>query len=144
MMMTTTPDLVWNAGTGNGTCLQGWLDLPSTYDVNTAIATLEAAAGTKGDWDLNEYGGHDWWGLTGTFKGNFHGLHTQVRHAQDRRAGRIVCRRRRKPRRHRPQGRTAGGDSARTRAARLDVAGRTGERQNGVTDDAEADADGAK
>ena len=60
--------LVWNAGYRGATAFADWLD-NDIKDVNGAIAKLEAAARTKGDWDENYYGGHDWWGLHGTFDG---------------------------------------------------------------------------
>lgn len=65
--------IVWNAGSRNGTMRADWLDVS---DVNAAIATLEAVAGTKGDWEMNDFGGHDWWGLHGTFDGEIFTIYT--------------------------------------------------------------------
>jgi hypothetical protein len=61
--------LIWNTGTGSGTCLHDYLDLPPGASVDAAIATLEAAAGTTGEWDYDEDSGWSWWGLVGTFDG---------------------------------------------------------------------------
>ncbi len=60
-------ELLWDVGDKNGTGLLDWLD--GVADVDGAIRKLEAAAGAKGDWELNDFGAMDWWGLHGTFKG---------------------------------------------------------------------------
>jgi hypothetical protein len=59
-------DMVWNAGNRNGTSRVAILDIEN---VDAAIEKMEAAAGVQGEWELNDYGMMDWWGLTGTYKG---------------------------------------------------------------------------
>lgn len=66
--------LLWNAGNRNGTGLAALLDVPGSVD--DAIAKLETAAGVKGDWDLNDFGAWDWWGLHGTFNGALFTVYT--------------------------------------------------------------------
>ena len=67
--------LVWNDGDRNMTGLVDWLDVPGGK-VDDAIAKFEAAAGVKGDWDLNDFGAYDWWGLHGTFHGEIFTVYT--------------------------------------------------------------------
>jgi hypothetical protein len=66
-------DLIWNTGTGHGTCLLDWFEVPN---VDAAIATLEAAAGAKGQWEFTDDYGYNWDGLVGTFKGAVFTLYT--------------------------------------------------------------------
>lgn len=62
--------LTWGAGDRNMTTRLDWLDVP---DTPANVAKLEAAAGATGDWMLNDFGGHDWWGLHGTADGTADG-----------------------------------------------------------------------
>jgi len=65
--------LVWRMENSNGTSRRDWLD---EKDTNDAINKLEAAAGWRGEWETNDFGGQDWWGVTGTFNGAVFTLYT--------------------------------------------------------------------
>jgi hypothetical protein len=73
VVTTMMTDLMWNAGNRNGTSRVAILDIEH---VDAAIEKFEAAAGVQGEWELNDDGMMDWWGLTGTYKGATFTLYT--------------------------------------------------------------------
>lgn len=74
MSATQTLDLVWDSPNANGTSLVEWLDHP-TLGRNEVIRRLEAASGLTGDWEFDSYGAN-WWGISGTYKGEVFTLYT--------------------------------------------------------------------
>lgn len=65
--------LVWNDASRNGTSLRDFLNVEN---VDEAIMALETAADMKGEWEMNDFGAWDWWGLTGTFGGEVFTVYT--------------------------------------------------------------------
>ena len=66
--------ILWAHSGAAGTSLRAIFD--EVVDVDKAIASLEQLADQKGDWELNDFGGWDWWGITGVYNGAVFSLYT--------------------------------------------------------------------
>ena len=66
--------IVWTTGEYSGTSLTDFVD--DVWNVDAAIAKIEKASGLQGEWDQNDFGGWDWWGLNGFYDGKLFSIYT--------------------------------------------------------------------